>query len=116
MGNRLTILKMGKFRKKNNIKMGRCMGNILAILKMGRFRENYNLKMGLQQKWMFIMTSKEIKLQNVQLKMDHCIKERQLITMLMDLFLQDINLKMGKNMGNKLTILKMGRFREKNNM
>jgi hypothetical protein len=62
------------------------------------------------------MTSKEIKLQNVQLKMDHCIKERQSITMLMDLFLQDINLKMGKNMGNRLTILKMGRFRKNNNI
>jgi hypothetical protein len=65
---------------------------------------------------MFIMTSKEIKLQNAQLKMDHCIKERQSITMLMDIFLQDINLKMGRNMGNRLTILKMGRFREKNNI
>ncbi len=39
------------------------------------------------------MTSKEIKLLNVKLKMDHGIKERQLITMMMDLFLQELNLK-----------------------
>ncbi len=63
---------------------------------------------------MFIMTSKEIKLLNVKLKMDHCMKERQSISMLMDLFLQDINLKMGKNMENRLTFLKMERFRKKN--